>query len=531
MRFFATLTTEGCLVKIDVETVLALPAYTGATIIAGHGGMHRLVNNVSFMEVPDILPYVSQGNLLLTTFYPIAGNEEAMRELVPRLAEKGLAGLAVKLGRYVTALPDVMIDAANRHDFPLITLSEDANLSELSNAVLEVLLEKQNSILKFRDEIHQQLMRLLLNGAHMNTFVTVLSGMIQMPVFLFSGRGELLAQSISDEPFERDGKTYTLGERVFKEDEVIAQPIRVGEEALGELIALDVAGKRTSTIHIAMEQASILLALDFQRERAILEQERNYLDAFIRDILNGRFRSEEEVVRRAHSFNWNLSLPLGMVAVEQKVRTMPESETIEQFERWLSGRFSDRELTHKVIYYEDSLICFVSEPKATTLLDIGTYVHERSAGEGRDVIIACSSRVERLRDLAAEYERLRQTLRIMRTIELDPVQSVDGLGLYALLFELDDSSLRQFVERRIGRLVGEEELLRTLATLIRCQMNVQKASQQLFIHYNTLRYRIERLKALGFDLTDGEKMGEYYIASQALHVLNSRIEDERLSEL
>nr|WP_300997910.1 PucR family transcriptional regulator [Exiguobacterium sp.] len=531
MRFFATLSVEGCLVKIDVEAVLALPAYAGATVIAGKEGVDRLVNNVSFMEVPDILPYVSKGSLLLTTFYPIAGNEEAMRELVPRLAEKGLAGLAVKLGRYVTTLPDMMVEAADHHNFPLITLPEDANLSGLSNAVLEVLLEKQNSILKFRDEIHQQLMRLLLNGAHINTFVTVLSGMIQMPVFLFSGQGDLRAQSISDEPFERDGMAVKLGDRIFTGDEVIAQPIRVGEESLGELIALDVAGKRTTTIHVAMEQASILLALDFQRERAILEQERNYLDAFLRDILNGRFRSEEEVLRRAHSFNWNLSLPLGMIAVEQKVRMLPESETIERFERWLSGRFSDRELTHKVIYYEDSLICFVNEPDDTTLIELGTYVHEQAARERRDVIIACSSRIDRLRDLAGEYERLRQTLRIMRSINLEPVQTVDALGMYALLFELEDAPLRRLVERRLGRLLGEEELLRTLLTLIRCQMNVQKASQQLFIHYNTLRYRIERLKALGFDLTDGEKMSEYYVASQALHVLNSRIEDERLSEL
>lgn len=302
--------------NIDMKTVLSLPAYAGSTVIAGQNGMGRGVNNVSFMEVPDILPYVSKGNLLLTTFYPIAGNEEAMRELVPRLAEKGLAGLAVKIGRYVTTIPEVMIEAANRYDFPLIVLAEDANLSELSNAVLEVLLEKQNSILKFRDEIHQQLMRLLLNGAHINTFVTVLSGMIQMPVFLFSSQGELLARSVTDEPFGQDERGMTLGNRTFQLDEIIRQPIRVGEEQLGALIALDVADKRNSNIYVAIEQASILLALDFQRERAISQQERNYLDAFLRDVLNGRFRSEEEVIRRANTFNWELTLPLGVIAVE-----------------------------------------------------------------------------------------------------------------------------------------------------------------------------------------------------------------------
>nr|WP_285801010.1 PucR family transcriptional regulator [Exiguobacterium sp. s142] len=525
MRFFATLQVEGCLVKIDVEAVLSLPAYAGATVIAGRNGMNRGVNNVSFMEVPDILPYVSKGNLLLTTFYPIAGNEVAMQQLVPRLAEKGLAGLAVKVGRYVTEIPEVMIEAADRNDFPLIVLTEDANLSELSNAVLEVLLEKQNSILKFRDEIHQQLMRLLLNGAHINTFVTVLSGMIQMPVFLFSGYGELLAHSVSDEPFERDETTMTLGNRTFGLDEVIRQPIRVGEEQLGELIALDVAEKRNSNIHVAMEQASILLALDFQRERAIVQQERNYLDAFLRDILNGRFRSEEEVIRRANTFNWELTLPLGMIAVERKSSlAFSENETIERFERWLSGRFAERDFVHKVIYYEDSLICFLNKPEKKSLAEIGNYIYDQAERAGYDVIITYSRMVDHLRDVANEYERLRQALRIMRSIDTEPVQSYDALGVYSILFELqDETSLQEFVESRIGPILGEEELLRTLLMLIRCQMNVQKASQHLFIHYNTLRYRIERLKDLGLELNDGEKMSEYYVAYQAHHLLKSRL--------
>ena len=511
--------------KIDVETVLSLPAYAGSTVIAGRNGMNRGVNNVSFMEVPDILPYVSKGNLLLTTFYPIAGNEEAMRQLVPRLAEKGLSGLAVKTGRYVTTIPEAMVDAANHYDFPLIVLADDANLSELSNAVLEVLLEKQNSILKFRDEIHQQLMRLLLNGAHINTFVTVLSGMIQMPVFLFSGQGELLAQSVSDETFEQDGTSVTLGERTFHFDEVIRQPIRVGGEQLGELIALDVAEKRNSNIHVAMEQASILLALDFQRERAIVQQERNYLDAFLRDILNGRFRSEEEVVRRAHTFNWELTLPLGMIAVEPKdAYTFPESEMIERFERWLSARFSVHELVHKVIYYEDSLICFLNWSEHVSLDEVGRYIHEQAEAAGYGVIVTYSRMVDELRDVANEYERLRQALRIMRSIDLEPVQSYDALGVYSILFELqDETALQEFVERRIGPVLGEEELLRTLLMLIECQMNVQKASERLFIHYNTLRYRIERLKDLGLELYNGEKMSEYFVAYHAHNLLQSRL--------
>lgn len=159
-----------------------------------------------------------------------------------------------------------------------------------------------------------------------------------------------------------------------------------------------------------------------------------------------------------------------------------------------------------------------------SLDEVGRYIHEQAEAAGYGVIVTYSRMVDELRDVANEYERLRQALRIMRSIDLEPVQSYDALGVYSILFELqDETALQEFVERRIGPVLGEEELLRTLLMLIECQMNVQKASERLFIHYNTLRYRIERLKDLGLELYNGEKMSEYFVAYHAHNLLQSRL--------
>ena len=57
------------------------------------------------MEVPDILAWVKPHELLLTTGYPLRNTPQSLGRLVADLDERGLAALAIKLGRYVDELP------------------------------------------------------------------------------------------------------------------------------------------------------------------------------------------------------------------------------------------------------------------------------------------------------------------------------------------------------------------------------------------------------------------------------------------
>ena len=61
------------------------------------------------------------GELLLTTGYTIRDDPSAALErLVPALAERDLAGLVIKLGLYVDAIPDDVAALADQLGFPLV---------------------------------------------------------------------------------------------------------------------------------------------------------------------------------------------------------------------------------------------------------------------------------------------------------------------------------------------------------------------------------------------------------------------------
>src|SRR2546429_7996365 len=107
---------------LPVRDVLALPTLAGARVLAGAGGLDRVVRRLNVMEVPDILPWVKPHELLLTTGYPLRHNPDALVDLVAELDERGLAALAIKLHRYLDAVPPPMLAEADRRGGPIVWL-------------------------------------------------------------------------------------------------------------------------------------------------------------------------------------------------------------------------------------------------------------------------------------------------------------------------------------------------------------------------------------------------------------------------
>ena len=93
----------------------------------------------------------------------------------------------------------------------------------------------------------------------------------------------------------------------------------------------------------------------------------------------------------------------------------------------------------------------------------------------------------------------------------------DDMEIYGLFDDIG-KPLANFYEQVLGsidcsRIRNREELLETLEVYIECQGNAVEAAQKLFIHRNTLRYRLERLQdILGYNWDEPDKRFNLWVA-------------------
>ena len=124
---------------------------------------------------------------------------------------------------------------------------------------------------------------------------------------------------------------------------------------------------------------------------------------------------------------------------------------------------------------------------------------------GLDADIAYGSIVEELKDVSKSYKEARLAHDVRSIFYEDrKIISFSGLGIGRLIYQLPINLCRMFIKEIFGgRTIDEfdEETLTTINKFFENNLNVSETSRQLFIHRNTLVYRLDKLqKQTGLDL-------------------------------
>ena len=125
--------------------------------------------------------------------------------------------------------------------------------------------------------------------------------------------------------------------------------------------------------------------------------------------------------------------------------------------------------------------------------------------QGIDAYIAYGSVINELKDVSLSYKEARLAHDVRRIFyEEYRVISYGRLGIGRLIYQLPINLCRMFINEIFGgRTFDEfdEETLTTINKFFENNLNVSETSRQLFIHRNTLVYRLDKLqKTVGLDL-------------------------------
>jgi carbohydrate diacid regulator len=125
---------------------------------------------------------------------------------------------------------------------------------------------------------------------------------------------------------------------------------------------------------------------------------------------------------------------------------------------------------------------------------------------GIDARVGVGSTVKKLKDSSLSYAQGASALRYAEVFgEQGSVHSYREYALVKMLEDASESRLRQYLSELMDEgtkeIMDDEEMVETAEEFLRCSLNVSETSRQLFVHRNTLVYRLEKIyKLTGLDL-------------------------------
>src|SRR5215813_9989183 len=180
----------------SVREVLALDPvrYGLPRVVAGAESLDRPVRWVHVAEVPDIATLLRGGELVLTTGIGLPDDDAGLRAFIGALADVGVAGLVVELGRrYAVTVPKVMSAAAARRGLPLVELRKATPFVRITEAVHALIVDAQIAELRATEEIHQRFTELSVEGADPAEVVGEAAALAGAPVVLENLSRQVLA--------------------------------------------------------------------------------------------------------------------------------------------------------------------------------------------------------------------------------------------------------------------------------------------------------------------------------------------------
>jgi purine catabolism regulator len=475
---------------ITVREALSLPCLQGATLLAGARGTGRRIRGVNVMEDADIVRWMRGGELLLTTGYTIRDDPAALARLVPALAERELAGVVLKLGLYVEAVPASVVALADQLDFPVIGLPARMMFDDILSEVLGTILNRQAVELERSNAIHMRLTQIAVDGGSFSELAEAVSELVHRPVTIRDAQGRDLAATdgVPDDP----------------DAPHVMRAIRAGGADHGEVVVWTDGGDLLAHDLKTMEHAATIAAMAIAQERSVVLSEQRHRTLLLMQLVSRRPVDRAEIARWATAMGWDMERARAVILAEicdadgERVRVagQPIEDRVVRAAQDAGGR-------GPIVWALRSGLALLAEPRPS-LGRIARDLHAalRRVGPDMRVMVAAGGVADDVDDLGRSYEEAASTLALGRELRgEDFVFEHEELGVYRLLSRLPSEELRRHRTEAIGPLLEYDRdhngvLVHTLEVFLRCEGNRVRAADELFIHYNTLRYRLNQIDSL-----------------------------------
>lgn len=408
--------------------------------------------------------------------------------------------------------------------------------------------------------IHDRLTEIVLQGGGLASIADTLAAIIGNPVVVEDQFFQLLAASSDGGPYDalrRDTLRAQGTPRAVLRDPAVRQaiqavrasrrpgrlprvpdlglelprmlaPIMAGDDCLGYVSVLESRSPLADLDIVALEHAATVFALELTRQRSVFEAEQRLRGDLLDAILAGEV--DERLLERARFLGCDPTAQyLVLLLTADRAPAPDRPPTSASDDLFLKRRvyqivetaIGDRAVPTVLVARREGVVAMLGFPHPTDPAAAASAARaladdlRRAVREGLDgltISIGIGRLAPDLASLRRSYTEARQALELTAGLAShDRTVAFDDLGAARLLLQVPQKGeLQAFVTEQLGPLLAHDrahqtQLVATLAAYAEADRDPGRACAALFIHRNTLFYRLHRIEdLLGRSLADSE---------------------------
>ena len=467
------------------------------------------------IEVVDPTPFLTGGELVLTTGQRLGGSRAAQNTYVERLTEAGAAGLGFGVGVRYNRIPRGVVDACSRAGLALVEVPLPTPFIAITQAVARRISEDEMQDLQRALDYQRRVTRSAVRGG-LSSLVSVLSRELHCDAVVLDEYGAVMATSRRDDgllelvdaqwrEFASHGRGGSAGVATGAGTLEI-QTLR-GRSAVVGWLVVRLRGTPSSTDRLLLNQAAglITLQLDWPAE---LIAAYHALGGTLLDLLLDPAQPGAALVPHLRHFGFAPSDPL-MLAVATAPRGRARLLDV------LNDKLESIGRPHVVTRVDKGVAALLLARDARLLVDLLDQAVRHA--NLRSVVIGVSGALSQdavasglapAEQAAAAASREQRSIGWFDDLTLGAVMADETVR--SRVWELAGPALDSLVRNVTQR---ESDLLPSLDAFLHHNGSWEGAARALGVHRHTLRARIDRVQELtGLDLDVAEKRAGLLLA-------------------
>jgi len=510
--------------------MLEMNAFTNSKVLAGHNGINSNVYNATLIDAPDGYKWCKKGDFIVTTGYPFSVDrpgEPGLMQLLEKLTNKECAGIGIKLGRYINSVPEEVISYANKNNLPIITLPNELSWSDVIVPVIAEINKQHKYELEMTHKVYEYFHNHLKLKGNLQDLAHLLHSVVELPVTIYIKNSNKIINT-HDVRFPIKEIENIIASLCFGENQTIqklnwnnidftvrwifnSNRLTAGVFLWGSDFKLNTWNKA------ALEQTAVITALEIERLKAISTTYQHFRNEFLGKLLNENELDTEVIFRTAKEVNWDLEDEYKIVLLDCILDTPSEStnlpvwqkklDILEDFEnelKWLLPRtLIGLDLQNRFILlvpHNDNDDKFIGNLKKL-IKKVNLNSVYGGVGGFNNIDELSSSYKEAILASEVAYTKM-SSFKSVNKENLLYIQDFHKLDVERILFSEDPKTESKTIAKKYLQKVLDydikknSELITTLKSFINNNANYDDTADELFIHKNTVRYRINKIYEL-----------------------------------